>query len=76
MKRKTTRRGYRVLAIVWTLASASMAVAVVRRLPNLSIPSLCLLAASILAASSFWMSYKRTPEGDDTNHDSEEKKHG
>lgn len=74
-KKRIPRGGYRVLAIVWTLAAASMAVAVVRRLPGLSVPSLCLLAVSILAAMSFWSSYKRIPLEGGTNNDSEEKKH-
>ena len=34
MNKKIPKKGYRVLAIVWTLAAASMAVAVVRRLPG------------------------------------------
>ncbi len=32
MKRKISKRGYRVLAIVWAMASASMAVAAIRQL--------------------------------------------
>ena len=62
MKKNISRRGYRVLAIVWTLAAASMAVAVVRRLPELNMVHLLLLAASAVAAMSFWKTYKRTPE--------------
>ena len=54
MKKKITKKGYRVLAVVWTLAAASMAVAFVRRL--------ALTALSILAANNFWQSYRRTPE--------------
>ncbi len=50
MKKNISRRGYRVLAIVWTLAAASMAVAVVRRLPELNMVHLLLLAASAVAA--------------------------
>ena len=62
MNKKITKKGYRILAIVWTLAAASMAVAVVRRLPELSVMTLCLLAASVIAARGFWKSYRRTPE--------------
>ena len=75
MKKNISRRGYRVLAIVWTLAAASMAVAVVRRLPELNMVHLLLLAASAVAAMSFWKTYKRTPEDFQEyapNHNSEE----
>ena len=74
-RKRIPRGGYRVLAIVWTLAAASMAVAVGRRLPELSTPALCLLAASILAAVCFWKTYKRTPQESGFNNDLEEKKH-
>ena len=59
MKKKITKKGYRVLAVVWTLAAATMAVAFVRRLAQFSLP---LTALSILAANNFWQSYRRTPE--------------
>ncbi len=77
MKKKIPKKGYRVLAIVWALAAASMAVAVVRRLPELNIAHLALLAASAVAARSFWKTYRRTPEdfpeyAPNSNHDSEE----
>ena len=75
MKKNIYRKGYRVLAIVWTLAAASMAVAVVRRLPELNMVHLLLLAASAVAAMSFWKTYKRTPEDFQEyapNHNSEE----
>ncbi len=75
MKKNISRKGYRVLAIVWTLAAASMAVAVVRRLPELNMVPLLLLAASAVAAMSFWKTYKRTPEDFQEyapNHNSEE----
>ena len=62
MKKKITRKGYRVLAVVWTLAAASMAVAFVRRLAQFSLPLLALTALSILTAAHFWQSYRRTPE--------------
>lgn len=62
MKKNITRKGCRTLAIVWTLAAASMAVAFVRRLAQFSLPLLALTALSILAANNFWQSYRRTPE--------------
>ena len=52
-----------------------MAVAVVRRLPELNMVHLLLLAASGVAAMSFWKTYKRTPEDFQEyapNHNSEE----
>lgn len=62
MKKNITKRGCRTLAVVWTLAAASMAVAFVRRLAQFSLPLLALTALSILAANNFWQSYRRTPE--------------
>ena len=76
MKRKISKRGYRVLAIVWALAAASMAVAVIRQLPALSPPTLLLLVASLVAATSFWKTYKTTPDVDKPDQKTEEKKHG
>ena len=71
MKKKIGRKGYKILAIIWTLAAAAMAVATVRTFQAgmLNIGRLLLTAASVLAASSFWRSYKRTPVGDDTNNE-------
>lgn len=62
MKKKITKKGYRVLAIVWTLAAASMSVAFVRRLAEFNLPLLALTALSILVAANFWKSCRRTPE--------------
>ena len=76
MKRKISKGGYRVLAIVWALAAASMAVAVIRQLPALSPPTLLLLVASLVAATSFWKTYKTTPDVDKPDQKTEEKKHG
>ena len=76
MKRKISKRGYRVLAIVWALAAASMAVAAIRQLPALSPPTLLLLVASLVAATSFWKTYKTTPDVDKLDQKTEEKKHG
>lgn len=62
MKKEIPRRGYRVLAIVWTLAAAAMAVAVVRRLAEFNLFLLALLILSTLTAASFWRTYHNTPE--------------
>lgn len=62
MKKKITKKGYRVLALVWVLAAASMAVAFVRRLPQFSLPLFLLAALSVLIAANFWQSFRRTPE--------------
>lgn len=76
-KKKISRKGYRALAIIWTLAAASIAVAFVRSLVlGFNLFLVLLLALSLLTAANFWKAYKRTPEGDETNNDSEEKKHG
>ena len=62
MKKRIPKRGYRVLAIIWTLAAASVGVAFVRRLSEFNLPLLLLLALSVLTAANFWSTYKRTPE--------------
>lgn len=62
MKKNIPRKGYRVLSIVWTLAAAAMAVAVVRRLPGINLLLLALLILSTLTAASFWKTYRSTPE--------------
>ena len=64
MKKQITKKGYRVLAIVWTLAAASMAVAFVRRLGEFNLLLLLLLVLSLLTASNFWKAYRRTPGED------------
>ncbi len=64
MKKQITKKGYRVLAIVWTIAAASMAVAFVRRLAEFNLLLLLLLVLSLLTASNFWRAYRRTPEED------------
>ena len=62
MRKKIPKSGYRVLAIVWTLAAASMAVAFVRRLAEFNLMLLLLLALSALIAANFWKTYHRIPE--------------
>lgn len=61
MRKKIPKSGYRVLAIVWTLAAASMAVAFVRRLAEFNLLLLLLLVLSTLTASNFWKTYRKTP---------------
>ena len=61
MKKRITKKGYRVLAILWTLAAASIAVAFVRRLAEFNLMLLMLLALSALvAATRFRESPNRT----------------
>ena len=62
MKKKITRQGYRTLAIVWTLAAASMAVAFVRRLAEFNLLLLLVLVLSTLTAANLWKTYQKTPE--------------
>jgi len=62
MKKKITKKGYRLLAVIWTLAAASMAVAFVRRLAEFNLLVLLLLALSTLTAANFWKAYRMTPE--------------
>lgn len=62
MKKEISRKGYRTLAIIWTLAAASVAVAFVRRLAEFNLFLLLLLVLSTLAAASFWRCCKRMPK--------------
>ena len=66
MKKEISKKGYRTLAIVWTLAAASMAVAVVRRLPELNVFVLVLMLFSVLIASNFWKACRRMPDETDS----------
>ncbi len=61
MRKKIPKGGYRVLAIVWTLAAAAMAVAFVRRLAEFNLLLLLLLVLSVLTASNYWKLYRKTP---------------
>lgn len=58
MFKKPVGKQYRVLAIVWTLAAAAMAVAVIRRLPEVAPMHLLLLVVSILIAAGSWRTWK------------------
>ena len=60
-KKNMTPGQYRVLAIIWTLAAASMAVAFVRRLAEFNLFLLIMLVLSGLTAASFWKTCRRIP---------------
>lgn len=62
MKKQLTRRGCRTLAILWTLAAASMAVAFIRRLAEFNLFLLLMLVVSVLIAASFWRSCRGMEE--------------
>jgi len=64
MKKQITKKGYRLLAVLWTLAAASMAVAFVRRLAEFNLLLLFLLVLSTLTAAGFWKSCRMAPEED------------
>ena len=74
-KKNTTKKQYKILAMVWMLAAAAMAVAFIRRLAEFNLLLLLMLVLSLLLATGFWKSYKNAPEEGDTNHKSEEKTH-
>lgn len=61
-KKPILKNGYRVLAIVWTLAAAAMAVAFVRRLAEFNLFLLLMTALSTIIAAGSWKTYHRTPE--------------
>lgn len=62
MRKKITKKGCRTLALVWTLAAASMAVAFVRRLAEFNLLLLLLLVLSLFTAVNFWKAWKAAPE--------------
>lgn len=62
MKKQITKRGYRILAVVWTLAAASIAAAFARRLAQFSLPLLLLLVVSLFTAASFWKAFHAAQE--------------
>ena len=61
-KKPIPKKGYRVLAIVWTLAAAAMAVAFVRRLAEFNLFLLLMTALSTIIAANLWKTYHRAPE--------------
>ena len=64
MKKEIPKKGYRTLAIIWTLATASISVAFVRHLTfrDFNLFLLLLVILSTLTAANFWKAYHRTPE--------------
>ena len=75
-KNQTTKKHYKILAMVWMLAAAAVAAAFVRRIAEFNLFLLLMLVLSLLLATGFWKSYKTAPEEGDTNHNkSEEKNH-
>ena len=62
MKKMIPKKGYRVLAVVWTLAAASVAVAFVRRLAEFNLLLLLLLVLSTLTAANFWKTHHKMRE--------------
>ena len=72
-KKQTTRKQYKILAMIWMLAAAAVAVAFIRRLAEFNLFLLLMLVMSLLLATGFWKSYKTAPEEDGTNKKTEEK---
>ena len=66
-KKNTTKKQYKILAMVWMLAAAAVAVAFIRRIAEFNLFLLLMLVLSLLLATGFWKSYKNAPEDDDTN---------
>ena len=62
MKKKLNKTGYRLLAVIWTLAAASMAVAFVRRFDRFNLILLALTVLSTFVASNFWKACRAAPE--------------
>ena len=67
MFKKPSAKQYRILAVIWALAAASMAVSVVRRLPQLSPLHLLLMAVSLFVAASSWKSWKVHRKAEEEN---------
>ena len=66
-KKNPTKKQYKILAMVWMLAAAAMAVAFIRRLAEFNLVLLLMLVLSLLLATGFWKSYKNAPEEGGTN---------
>ena len=62
MKKEIPKKGYRTLAIVWTLAAAAMAAAFARRLAEFNLFLLLMLVLSTLTAANLWKTYQKAPE--------------
>ena len=74
-KKQITKKQYKILAMIWMLASAAVAVAFVRRIAEFNLVLLLLLVVSLLLGTGFWKSYKTAPEEGDNIKKSEEKNH-
>ena len=74
-KKQMTKKQYKILAMIWMLAAAAVAVAFIRRIAEFNLLLLLLLVVSLLLSTGFWKSYKTAPEEGDTNKKSEEKNH-
>ena len=67
-KKQTTKKQYKILAMVWMLAAAAVAVALIRRIAyDFNLILLLMLVLSLLMATGFWKTYKTAPEEDGAN---------
>ena len=66
-RKNTTKKQYKILAMVWMLAAAAVAVAFIRRAAEFNLVLLLMLVLSLLLATGFWKSYKNAPEEGDAN---------
>ena len=76
MGRNKNKGRYRVLALVWSFAAASMFMGVTRTLPDVNPMALVILVLSGAAAAIWWKAYLKAAKADNQKKDSEEKKHG
>ena len=65
-QKQTSKKQYKILAMVWMLAAAAMAVAFIRRIAEFNLVLLLLLVLSLLLATGFWKSYKTARDEGDT----------
>ena len=65
-KKNITKKQYKILAMVWMLAAAAMAVAFIQRLAEFNMFLLLMLVLSLLLATNFWKSYKIAPDEGNT----------
>lgn len=62
MGRNKNKGRYRVLALVWSFAAASMFMGVTRTLPNVNPMALVILVLSGAAAAIWWKAYLKSGE--------------
>ena len=72
-KKQMTKKQYKILAMIWMLAAAAVAVAFMRRIAEFNLFLLLMLVLSLLMATGLWKSYKTAPEEGENNKKSEEK---